>query len=168
MSSPRRVVIGKVIKAFGIKGELRVRAYTESLDVFKSSPRLEIGGTFFEVLQVRAHKGDVLLSLAGVENPEEAKTLSGLLVRIDADSLPEREDEEYYWFELEGLRVVTSEGKELGVVHHLFATGANDVLEIHGAKGEILLPWIEDVVKKVDLAAGLLVVDPLEGLVPDD
>ncbi|MGB9616167.1 MAG: ribosome maturation factor RimM [Desulfomonilaceae bacterium] len=168
MSSPRWVVIGKVIKAFGIKGELRVRPYTESLEAFQSSLRLEIGGSVFEVVHVRPHKGDVLVALAGVEDPETAKTLSGLLVRTEADSLPEKEDDEYYWFELEGLRVVTLDGRELGVVHHLFATGANDVVEVHGPKGEILLPWIDDVIERVDLAAGLLVVDPLEGLAPDD
>ncbi len=168
MSSRRRVIIGKVIKAFGIKGELRVRAYTESLNVFRSSPSMEIGGSVYEVRQVRTHKGDVLISLDGVENPETAKALSGLFVKTDAENLPEKKEDEYYWFELEGLRVVTSEGKELGVVHHVFPTGANDVVEVHGAKGEMLLPWIEDVVKSVDLAAGLIVVDPLEGLVPND
>lgn len=168
MSSQARVVMGKVIKAFGTKGDLKVRAYTESPQVFRSYSTVNVGDSVFEVVRVRRHQGDVLLTLAGIEDPETAKTLAGLPVSIDASSLPEKEEDEYYWFELEGLRVLSSQGKELGLVHRLFSTGANDVLEIRGAMGEILLPWIEDVIVKVDLEAGLLVVDPLEGLVPDD
>lgn len=162
------MVVGKVKKAFGTKGELRIRMYVESPQVFSSSPVIEVGQSVFEVRGVRRHHGDILLTLSGVEDLETAKTLSGLLVSIDSSCLPEKEEDEYYWYELEGLRVLTPQGKELGLVHHLFRTGANDVLVIHGDKGEILLPWIEDTILKVDLEAGLLVVDPLEGLVPDD
>lgn len=168
MSSGRRVVIGKVMKPFGTKGELRVRAYTESLELFRVSPTLEVGDSLFDVLRVRSHQGDVLLTLGGVEDVDTAKTLSGLFVNKNAETFPEKDKDEYYWFELIGLHVVTVSGKELGVVHQLFETGANDVLEIHGALGEVLLPWLEDVIVEVNLSAGLLVVDPLEGLVPND
>ncbi len=168
MSLKRRVVVGKVAKAFGTKGELKVRLYVESPEVFLSSPTVVIGHSVFELLRVRKHKGDVLLTLAGVEDPETAKALSGLLVSIDSSRFPKKGEDEYYFFVLEGLRVLTPQGKELGIVHRLFSTGANDVVVVRGNLGEILLPWIDHVIVKVDLEAGLLVVDPLEGLVPDD
>ena len=105
--------------------------------------------------------------LEGIDSPERAQGLSGSLVGTDKANLPPIEEDEYYWNEILGMEVVTVDGKALGKVTQIIRTGANDVLQVEGAYGEVLLPMIEEVVVEVDLQAGKIVVDPLEGLIPD-
>ena len=85
---------------------------------------------------------------------------------IDETLLPEPEPGEYYQRDLIGMSVVTTEGQELGEVTAIIETGANDVFEIHGPLGEVLIPFINDVVIEIDTQKGLITVDPLEGLLP--
>lgn len=164
-SSP--VVIGKVGKPFGIKGEIRVIAYTESTEAFFRSEVLVIDNESYRTRSVRPHKGGLLVSLEGIDTPEQAKEFTGNLIKTDPGNLPPKEEDEYYWYELIGMAVHTHEGRFLGTVKTLIRTGANDVLEVHGELGEILLPMIDDVIREIDLERGLVIVDPLEGLVPD-
>lgn len=167
MSTPERVVIGKVTTTFGTKGEIKVRPFTESLEVFKRSVDLFLGDSPFRVLNIRSYRSDVLVTLDGVHSREEAIGFTGMLVSTSKKHFPEKAEDEYYWFELKGLKVVTVEGRDLGTVRNIIPTGAHDVLEIQGPAGEVLLPWIDEVLAQVDMIAGVIVVDPLEGLVPD-
>ncbi len=167
MSDKRLVVIGQVAGPFGVKGEIKIRSFAESFEVFQRSPVLLFDDTPYEVLRVRMHKGAALVFAQGIESPEDAAKLAGKLVRIDAENLPPKGEDEYYWFELIGMKVCTVEGRELGHITHITPTGANDVLQVEGPAGEVLLPMIEEVVVSIDIAKNIMIVDPLEGLIPD-
>lgn len=87
---------------------------------------------------------------------------------MDSSVLPPMEDGAYYHFELEGLEVVTESGDRLGRVDEVLETGANDVLSVRGARGEILIPVIDSVVQEIDREGGRIVITPLPGLIPED
>ena len=168
MTSQRLVVIGRALKPFGIKGEIRVKPFTESLEAFHRSSDLIFDDSPHKVTRLREHKGNVLVSLEGMDTPEEAAKLTGALVKTNAENLPPKEEDEYYWFELIGMGVTAVDGRNLGTIIAITPTGANDVLHVEGPFGEVLLPMIDDVVIEVDTEKNHMVVDPLEGLIPDD
>ena len=167
MSRDELVVIGQAVKVFGIKGEVKIRPFTESMEVFKSGKVLVFGANPYKVVKVRFHKGAVLATLEGVDTPETAQEIVGSLVKTDPENMPSREEDEYYWFELIGMNVVTIDGRNLGRITQVIRTGANDVLQVEGSFGEVLLPVIDDVVISVDSDKGEMTVDPLDGLIPD-
>ncbi|MDQ7784712.1 MAG: ribosome maturation factor RimM [Desulfomonilaceae bacterium] len=166
MSSKRLIIIGQVLKPFGIRGELRIRPFTESLYAFERSSTLFFDQSPHHVIGIRGHKGVVLVSLKGIDTPEKASELVGRLVKTEEENLPAKEEDEFYWFELIGMRVRTKEGDDLGEVVQIIPTGANDVLSVQGGYGEVLLPMIDEVVLEVDTDTGIIVVDPLDGMIP--
>jgi 16S rRNA processing protein RimM len=167
MSQERLIVIGRVMKPFGIKGEILIAPFTESFEAFEKSEALVFGDVPVRVLSMRIHKGNVLATIEGCQSPEKAGEFRGSLVKTNAGNLPPKEEDEYYWFELIGLKVSTVDGRDLGSVTAITPTGANDVLHVEGAYGEILLPMIDDVVLDINIEAGAILVDPLEVLIPD-
>ncbi|MBI5252022.1 MAG: 16S rRNA processing protein RimM [Desulfomonile tiedjei] len=168
MTRNRLVVIGRAAKPFGIRGEIKVKPFTESLESFENSDVLVFGETAYKVTRIRIHKGAALVSLEGIDSPEAASKLMGTLVKTGEGNLPAKEEDEYYWFELLGMCVFTTDGRDLGKITQITPTGANDVLHVEGSYGEVLLPMIEDVVLEVDLENEKMTVDPLDGLIPDD
>lgn len=167
MPSNRPVVIGQALKPFGIKGEIKIRPFTESLYAFEKSSTLIFDQSSFSVVGIRRHKGNVLVKLEGIDTPEMASQLTGRLVKTSEENLPAKEEDEYYWFELIGMSVRTKDGDDLGEVAEIIPTGANDVLSVQGHHGEVLLPMIDEVIVEVDTGTGIIVVDPLDGLIPD-
>lgn len=164
----RLIVIGQSLKPFGIRGEIKIRPCTESLEAFDRSSVLVFGHTPYKVRSLRPHGGAVLAALEGIDTPEQARQLCGSLVKTDEENLPPKEEDEYYWFELIGMKVYTTKGRDLGKITRITPTGANDVLHVEGTSGEVLLPMIDGVVVQVDTEKGEMIVDPLEGLLPDD
>jgi 16S rRNA processing protein RimM len=166
--SHRLIVIGRVSKPFGVKGEISIVTFTESFEAFENSEFLVFGDDTKKVRGLRIHKGQALAWLEGVNSPEESKELVGRLVKTDERNLPAKEEDEYYWFELLGMKVFAVDGRDLGEIVAITPTGANDVLHVQGEYGEALLPMIEDVVLEVNTETNIMIVDPLEGLIPDD
>ncbi|MGB6068636.1 MAG: ribosome maturation factor RimM [Desulfomonilaceae bacterium] len=167
MSQNRLIVIGKVVKPFGIKGEVKISPFTESFESFERSAVLVFDESPYTVRSLRTHKRTAVVALEGVDTREKADKLVGSLVRTDEHNLPPKEEDEYYWIELIGMKVHTSDGRYLGEITQITPTGANDVLHVEGAYGEVLLPMIDSVVVTVDLQSKEMTVDPLEGLIPD-
>jgi len=113
----------------------------------------------FRIEAGRAHGAGVVLKFAGCDDREQAAALIPSDIAVRREQLPPPAPGEYYWADLEGLRVVTLAGVELGVVSHLLATGANDVLVVKGDR-ERLLPFVRgQVVVEVNLEQRLLRVD---------
>ena len=111
-----------------------------------------------ELLAGRRQGKTLVAHLEGCNDREAARQLMGATIAVRRSQLGTG-GEEYYWTDLEGLRVVTETGEELGVVDHLIETGSNDVLVVKGER-ERLIPWLpEQVIRSVDLEQGLLVVD---------
>jgi 16S rRNA processing protein RimM len=154
---------------FGIKGWLKVYSYTDPLEgilnyrnwtaVFegKRMPlKLEDG---------RRHGPGIVVKLKGIDDRNIAATYCGADIVVPTEDLPALPEGEFYWHQLEGLRVETAGGEDLGRVSHLIETGSNDVLVVQSTETSIdqrerLIPYLpEDVVKSVDLAGELILVD---------
>lgn len=120
----------------------------------------------FTIESCRWQKGQAVLKLIGVNDRDQAENLQGRYVRVPGDQLAELEEDQYYLFQIIGLRAVTEEGRELGTISDVLQTGANDVYVVPTANGELLLPAIGEVIKQVDLASGKLTVHLLPGLMP--
>jgi len=105
-------------------------------------------------------QGKIAVLIDGIDDRDVAATLSGAEIFVDRAQLPAAAAGEYYWVDLEGLRVENLDGVDLGRVDRVFATGANDVLVARDAGRERLIPFVQgDFIKSVDIAAGLIVVD---------
>lgn len=167
MSRKRLIAIGRAVKPFGIKGEVKISPFTESFEAFENSSELVFGESPYKVLGIRIHRGALLVSLEGMDTPEKVKQISGSVVSTEEKNLPPKEEDEYYWYELIGMKVSTVGGRDLGQITRITPTGANDVLHVEGPGGEILLPMIDEVVVDVDTENNIMLVDPLEGLIPD-
>ena len=163
MSEGRRILLGRVAGAFGVRGEVRLQSWTDPRDaLFKYQPWiLRVGDSEREVSGVRGRDTGkhVLATMPGVGDRDQAEALRGAEIWVPRDRLPPPAPGQYYWVDLEGLAVETSEGVPLGTVSHLFDTGANLVMAVRGER-ERLLPFVMDqYVKSVDLDGRRIVVD---------
>ena len=157
------VMLGRIAGVFGVRGWVKVFSYTEPRDnILTYSPWfIREQGCWRErrLLDGKPHGKGIIALLKGCGDRDQAALLAGCDIAIERSRLPELERDDYYWSDLQGLRVQTLEGVELGVIGHLFETGANDVMVVEGER-ERLIPYLwQQVVKRVDLEAGLILVD---------
>jgi 16S rRNA processing protein RimM len=157
------VILGRVSGVFGVKGWLKVQSYTEPRDniVGFGAWTLRMNGVdhAFDVEEGHSHAGSVVAKLHGLDDRDRARDWVGADIVVPREQLPKIAAGELYWTDLEGLEVRTTTGTVLGTVDHLLATGGNDVLVLDSSP-RLLIPFVAgDVVKEVDLTAGLIVVD---------
>lgn len=163
MTPGRRILLGRVAGAFGVRGELKLVSWTEPRTaLFRYQPWiLRTGSDERELDGVRGRetpKG-VVATFPGVEDRNAAEALIGTEIWVPRERLPAPAPGEYYWVDLEGLAVQTVDGVPLGTVSHLFDTGANPVMVVAGDR-ERLIPFLPDrFVTSVDFDAGRVVVD---------
>ena len=162
MDTERRILLGRVLGAFGVRGELKLHSFTDPpAKVLKYQPWVLVHrGVEREVANARGRdtaKG-VLLTLPDVVDRDQAEALAGAEIWVPRSRLPAPKPGEYYWVDLEGLRVVNREGVLLGTVSHLFETAANDVIVVAGDR-ERLVPFLDDYVLGVDFDARQVTVD---------
>lgn len=168
MLAPRYLIIGRVLKPFGVRGELKIEILTAFPERFASLRQVFLGddAKSFRVESARALNHSLArLKLAGIDTPEAAATLRHQLVyvaRTDAVPLPPHR---VYLYQTIGLRVTTTEGVVLGQVTDVLDTRANDVYIVHDGRREILLPAIPQVIKEINLERGEMVVELMDGLV---
>lgn len=170
---PLTLVVGRIVKPHGVRGELVVEVRTDSpqerfgvgvpLGLRRAGARRSQECTLTEV---RPHSGRLLVRIDGVETREAAEDLRGALLTVRADALEDLADpDEFYDYQLEGLRVVHSAGHDLGVLHEMLHTPGGELLAVHTETGrELLVPFVSAIVPEVDLDAGTVVVDPPAGL----
>lgn len=115
----------------------------------------------FQCATGRPHGSGFIVQLREIASRDEAQALAGSLIAVPRAALPAPDDDEFYWRDLEGLRVMDTAGKARGCVSHLFSNGAHDVLVIRSdAEGpDLLVPFLRQFVPQVDLVAGQLVID---------
>ncbi len=156
------VVMGRVSGVFGVRGWVKIRSYTRErasiLDYDRWMVRLEDGWRDFGLAEGRVHGAGLVARLEGVAERDAAAALVGADIAVPKSQLPVLEGSEYYWAQLEGMKVVNAQGIELGMVSNLFETGANDVMVVVGER-ERLIPFVRGVVQKIDLAGGTMCVD---------
>ena len=167
---PLYLAVGRVARPHGVRGELRVELLTEFPERLATRERVYVGPEqrAYQVAEVRLHQRVALMRLVGCENRDAAEALRGALVYVAVEEAVPLEQDEYYEHQIEGLEVHTEEGQRLGEVVEVFtAPGANDVLVVHGPRGELLIPVIEDVIVAVDIEAGHIVIRVVPGLFGD-
>jgi 16S rRNA processing protein RimM len=165
--------VGKITGAHGIHGEIEVLAYGLPEDVAglaagSQLTKLFIKGKPYPIKSARKHKKLILFKLMGIAKREEAEALRGSEVSISRQELPALQKGEYYWFELMGMEVSSEDGEDLGKISNIFSTGSNDVYEVRGPLGEILIPAIEGGVIRVDAEKKRMTIRVPEGLLPDE
>ncbi len=171
MDQASQVAVGTVVKAHGIRGELKVALYSGSADAFRSYRELLLapaeggdGARSFAVRRARPQDGAVLLELEGIETRNQAEALVGWKVLVERGLFAELAEHEYYWHDLVGFTVRTVDGTEIGTVQGLLATPGHDLLVVADGTTEYLVPMRREIVVHEDRATGELVIDPPEGL----
>lgn len=161
------VAVGTVLTSFGLHGDLKVEPLTDFAERFAPGARLWLAGEERTIERSRWQRGTVYLKLGGIDTSDAVVPLRGFPLELPESARAELPADEFFQSDLIGLRVVTTGGEDLGRVREFLATGANDVLAVDGPRGEVLVPMIADVVQAVDLAAGTITIEPVEGLLPE-
>jgi 16S rRNA processing protein RimM len=157
------VVLGRIAGLFGIRGWVKVYSYTEPREAVLDYPRWLLSGRDgwreATVAEGQRHGKTIIARIDGYADRDEAAELIGAEIAVRREELPATQGGQFYWSDLEGLRVVHRDGTELGSVAYLLETGANDVMVVQGEQ-ERLIPFVMDeVVLGVDLAEGRIDVD---------
>ncbi len=175
----RYVPLGVVARPFGVPGEIKIKPHNPDTDWFDRAEgvwlRSGSGGEpeLYRLLKSRRHKKIfIIVALEGVADRDRAEELRGFEAVAPESALGELEEDEYYWYQLEGLSVETTDGKRLGEVIRMEETAphldAPDLFVVLGEGGETLIPATDEAVAEVDLSKNRLIVHPIPGLtVPD-
>ena len=162
------VCVGAIAGAFGVKGEVRLKSFCAEPDAIADYAPLstEGGERSFDVKLTGSTKNGLTARLSGIRFKDEADALKGTRLFVPRDRLPKLPDDEFYHADLINLKVFDTGGNEIGTVRAVLNHGASDLLEIHakGQKSSVLLPFTQEAVPTVDLAAGRIVADPPDGL----
>jgi 16S rRNA processing protein RimM len=154
-----RLIIGEVLKPQGIRGELKIKTFTDYPEDVKAFKTVYIDDTPYKILSFRVgNDGAAYLGLRGIPDRNAAELFRGKKVEGEREDAPELAEGQYYIVDIIGLSCETEEGEVLGKVTHI-ANLSSDVYTIEKAGKSILFPAVKGVVKKVDLENGKLVVD---------
>jgi 16S rRNA processing protein RimM len=164
MVADRLVAVGKVVKAHGVRGHLKVVPFGEILDGLATgeeiSARLPDGSIERLItVEVRTQRKTVFLLTREVTTAAAAQRLVGAEICVPESRLPALAADEFYWHQLIGLEVVSVDGRRLGTIRQIIETGSNDVYVVQEGQEEVLIPALAEVVREVDLKRRLMVVD---------
>jgi 16S rRNA processing protein RimM len=164
--------VGKIVNTHGIRGEVRVISKTDFHE-----ERYKVGNTLYlfkegvkqpielKIETHRKHKNFDLLTFENYYNVNLAETLRDGILKVPESQLGELEENEFYFHEIIGCTVFTDSGEEVGKISEVLTPGANDVWVIKGKRGkDILIPYIEQIVKEIDLTEKKVIITPMEGL----
>lgn len=164
MAQPGYLILGRVIKSHGLRGEVKVACFADSWAPFRNLRRLWLGpteGPFKPFMLEGDREGDraVVLKLHGVETPEAAAGLVGYEVAIPRAEAPAPPEGAFYHYDILGLKVVHGD-QSLGTVREILETPAHDVYVVRGPAGEWMLPATRVHVRRIDPAAGRIEIEP--------
>ena len=168
--------LGKVVKAQGLRGDIKVAVYSGNPSEFTSLKTVFLGepseGRSYSLVKTRDQGKFAILTLSEITDRNTAEAHVGQEVAVARSQMPALSADEFYWHEIVGLKVVTDQGKELGTVTSLIATGGHDVMVVADQGQEYLIPLVQEIVVRQDKESGILVISPMEGLLemnlPDD
>jgi 16S rRNA processing protein RimM len=163
------ILIGHVIRAQGLTGLLRIVSYAQSKETF-----LQAGSVFLKtgqnelheakVVSIRPHRSWYLLRLSDLDSAKQVEVFRGADILIRKEFLVKTDEDEFFWYELLGLKVYLTTGEYLGVLKEIFPTGSNDVYVVENQGKEFLIPAIHQVVKEIDIPQKRMVISPMKGL----
>ena len=162
------VELGKLVGVWGVKGWVKLHSYTRNradISQYKTwylqKPRSEADPVAIQVLNCREQGQGIVAQLDGVNDRDQAMTMSGQVIFVKQSDLPDLPAGEFYWQQLIGLKVKNETGV-IGEVSSILETGANDVLVCKNSrqgKADVLIPYTEEVVLEVDVDSGTMLVD---------
>lgn len=161
--------IGKIVNTHGIKGEVKIKRITDFAERFAvgNTVYIEIENEYkaLKIAQHRMHKNMDLVQFEGYDNINDVEGMKTAFLYIKKEQLTSLDEGEYYYYEIIGCTVETHTGEIVGVIDHILAPGANDVWVVKTAnRKEILIPYIDSIVKSVDVEAKKVIIEPMEGL----
>ena len=156
--------MGRVVAPYGVKGWVRVEPYSAVPDSLRTYPKWWVGrnGEWRELRvaeTVLQHGASLVARFEGCVERDAALALKGSEIGLERGALPQNANDEFYWADLVGLKVVNAKDEELGAVAGLFDNGAHAVMRVVAGETERLLPFVEQVVRRVDMAAGRIRVE---------
>jgi 16S rRNA processing protein RimM len=159
----KQIIIGRFGKIHGVKGWIRVISFTElQKDIIELQPWLIKKHESLQVVNIeesRILNDKILVKIKDINDCETARMYTNIDIIIEREQLPPLPAKQYYWADLEGLTVIDQSDKQLGIVDRLFATGSNDVIVVKNRDKEILIPYLKNVIVKIDLENKLIKVD---------
>ncbi len=153
-----RLVIGEVLKPQGIRGELKIKTFTDTPEDFKEFKYVYIDGVEYKILSFRVGDGCAFVGFRGIPDRNAAELFRGKKIEGDRENAPELEEGRYYIVDVLGLDAVTEEGEFLGKVVSV-QNLSSDIYTIEKDGKKVLFPAVRKIVKKVDLEAKKLIID---------
>ncbi len=164
MPSPDRVPVGRIVGAFGIRGQVKVQPLTDFPERFEPGRSLLLDDEPRKIVSAHWHRMQVRIQFEGLSTVEEADEIRGRTLYVAGEDLPELEKDEYLTRDLVGLKVVDVNYGPLGKVDRVLKGTAQDLLEV----GEILIPTVKQFIKSVNLKEGRIEVELIEGMRPGE
>ncbi|MBA4181426.1 MAG: 16S rRNA processing protein RimM [Anaerolinea sp.] len=164
---PGYTAVGRVLRPHALRGELRVTAFSPSARNLQRGRPVRLAGVRRVVLRARQDRDAWILKLEGLEDRSEIEALRGELLETPDREVIRDDDDSFFVHELIGLRVVTSDGRDLGTIADVLQSGAADVYVVRGPGGEVLIPATGEVVQSISLAEGRAVITPLPGMLDE-
>jgi 16S rRNA processing protein RimM len=167
--SPELIAVARIIKERGIKGEVRALPLSVAALAIPELTEVEIlsrsgNQETFKIRSFRSDKDSLILAFEGIDRREDASRLRDAVIQIQKKFLPPLQENEYYHWQIIGLKVITAAGEIVGEVTDIMETGTNDIYVVQGAGREVLIPAVKDMVSAIDLDAGTVTITPIEGL----
>lgn len=164
------LAVGRILRAFGIRGEVKVDVLTDFPQRFEPMTSLYLGDERtrqpVRILSVRFHGKHALLRLEGYPDRTAAESLRGLWLYVPAAEAMPLEEDEFYEHQVVGSVVESDKGEVLGRIREVLFTGSNEVFVVQGERGELLIPVTKDVVLEIDGPGKRVRVALPDGLVP--
>ena len=164
------ISFGKISKVHGLSGEVRVAPFSRQLDNISTLEKIFIVQTpdsspvELTITKSRVHKNTAVFKIQGIDSIEDAEKLVGKVIHVEMSDLQELEDDEYYWFDLIGLKAYTEQGQYIGEVKDLIDRSLQSLLVVKNGDKEHLIPLTEPIVKQVDLEHSKIIINPISGL----
>jgi len=163
-SGPDYITIGKVLGIWGNKGKLKVKMLTDFPDRFKPSSEVLIGREPAIIESEDWRKGALIVKIKAIDTMDQARVLIGQTIEIHKSRLQTLPDGQYYFFQVIGLTVYSTNGDMLGRVVDVYPAEGSDIYVIRGERRDILVPAIEDIVTTIDIDGGKMTIEPIDGL----
>ena len=154
-----KITVGQIIKAFGIKGEVKVKPYTDDIMRFKKLRIVYIGETPYKIIACRIAEGFVYLSFIGVNDRNTSETLVGSMLEIDRVNAVELEEGRYFIADMLGCKVVLTDGTVIGKLTDVAQYGAADVITVVDGNKVCRFPFIKKLNSNIDIENKIMTLD---------
>jgi len=160
-----KILIGKIVNAVGLKGEVKVYNYSDSPAVYEETPEIYVDDVLMRVRSVRMQKNMVVLGLVGIDDRNAAEKAKGSELFITEADLPELPEGEYYVRDLIGMEAVLEDDSHLGTVTNVIQNTAQDIFEVETDEGkQVLVPKVPAFVLDIDLGSKRVTMRLIEGM----